>query len=42
MPYARLLTPLFATPRAWQILDWIVATVMLVIALRLAWGGLGH
>lgn len=39
---ARLLTPLFATPRAWQILDWIVATVMLVIAARLAWGGLGH
>lgn len=38
---ARLLTRFFATPRSWQILDGIVAAVMLVIAARLAFGGLG-
>lgn len=39
---ARLLSARFATRRAWQILDWIIATVMLVIAARLGWGGLGR
>ncbi|MFV0434592.1 MAG: LysE/ArgO family amino acid transporter [Leucobacter sp.] len=38
---ARLLTRFFATPRSWQVLDWIVAVVMLVIAARLAFGGIG-
>ena len=38
---ARLLTRFFATPRSWQILDGIVAAVMLVIAARLAFGGMG-
>lgn len=38
---ARLLTRFFATPRSWQILDGIVALVMLVIAARLAFGGMG-
>lgn len=33
---ARLLTRFFATPRSWQILDWIIVVVMLVIAARLA------
>ncbi|CAG7606512.1 LysE/ArgO family amino acid transporter [Leucobacter soli] len=32
---ARLLTRFFAKPRAWQILDWIIAATMLVIAARL-------
>lgn len=32
---ARLLTGVFARPRAWQILDWVVALTMLVIAGRL-------
>lgn len=35
---ARLLTRFFATPRSWQILDWIIVVVMLVIAARLAFG----
>lgn len=37
---ARALTRFFATPRSWQILDWIVAGMMLVIAARLAFGGI--
>ncbi|SJN08854.1 Transporter, LysE family [Leucobacter sp. 7(1)] len=36
---ARALTRFFATPRSWQILDGVVAVVMLVIAGRLAFGG---
>lgn len=36
---ARSLTRFFATPRSWQILDWCIAVVMLLIALRLAFGG---
>lgn len=36
---ARLLTRFFATPRAWQVLDWIVAIMMVVIAARLIFGG---
>lgn len=38
---ARALTRFFATPRAWQVLDWVVAVVMLVIAARLVFGGVG-
>lgn len=38
---ARLLTRFFATARSWQVLDGIVAVVMLVIAARLAFGGMG-
>lgn len=38
---ARALTRFFATPRSWQILDWIVAVVMVVIAARLVFGGVG-
>lgn len=38
---ARLLTRFFATPRSWQVLDGIVAAVMLVIAARLAFGSMG-
>lgn len=37
---ARSLTRFFATPRSWQILDWIIVAVMFVIAVRLAFGGL--
>lgn len=37
---ARLLTRFFAAPRAWQILDWCIAVTMLVIAARLAFGGI--
>lgn len=37
---ARSLTRFFATPRSWQILDGVVAGVMLLIAARLAFGGL--
>ena len=37
---ARLLTRFFATPRSWQVLDCVVAVVMLVIAARLAFGGI--
>ncbi len=36
---ARALTRFFATPRSWQILDWIIVVVMLVIAGRLALEG---
>ena len=38
---ARALTRFFATPRSWQILDWIIVVVMLVIAGRLAFEGMG-
>lgn len=38
---ARALSRFFATPRSWQILDWIIVVVMLVIAARLAFGGMG-
>lgn len=38
---ARALTRFFASPRAWQVLDWLVAVVMVVIAARLALGGVG-
>lgn len=38
---ARALTRFFATPRSWQILDWVVAVVMVVIAARLVFGGVG-
>jgi L-lysine exporter family protein LysE/ArgO len=38
---ARALTRFFATPRAWQVLDWCVAAVMVIIAARLVFGGLG-
>lgn len=37
---ARALTRFFATPKSWQILDGVVAAVMLVIAGRLAFGGI--
>lgn len=36
---ARALTRFFATPRSWRILDGVVAVIMLVIAARLAFGG---
>lgn len=38
---ARALTRFFATPKSWQILDGVVAVVMLVIAARLVFGGIG-
>jgi L-lysine exporter family protein LysE/ArgO len=38
---ARALTRFFATQRSWQVLDWIVAAIMLVIAARLIFGGIG-
>ena len=38
---ARGLTRFFATPRSWRILDGVVAGVMLLIAARLAFGGIG-
>lgn len=38
---ARALSRFFATPRSWQILDWIIVVIMLVIAARLAFGGIG-
>ena len=37
---ARLLAPLFAKPRAWQVLDALVALIMVSVAARLAFGGL--
>lgn len=33
---ARLLTPLFKKPQAWQILDYIIAVIMVLIAFGLA------
>lgn len=38
---ARSLTRFFATPRSWQILDWCIAVTMVLIAARLAFGGVG-
>ncbi len=38
---ARVLTRFFATPKSWRILDGVVAVTMLVIAARLAFGGIG-
>lgn len=38
---ARALTRFFATPRSWQILDWCVAVIMVVIAVRLVLSGVG-
>jgi L-lysine exporter family protein LysE/ArgO len=35
---ARLLAPLLASPRAWQVLDLLISGTMLVIALKLAMG----
>jgi L-lysine exporter family protein LysE/ArgO len=35
---ARLLAPLLASPRAWQVLDLVIAATMLVIAAKLAFG----
>jgi L-lysine exporter family protein LysE/ArgO len=35
---ARLLRPIFARPRSWQVLDGIIAVVMLVLGLRMAIG----
>jgi L-lysine exporter family protein LysE/ArgO len=34
---ARLLAPLFRNPRAWQVLDLLIMTVMWLIAARLGW-----
>lgn len=38
---ARALSRFFATPRSWQILDWVIAVIMLSIAARLAFEGVG-
>lgn len=38
---ARLLTPLFARPVAWRMLDGMIGTVMLSLAGTLAWGSVG-
>jgi L-lysine exporter family protein LysE/ArgO len=35
---ARLLAPLLASPRAWQVLDLLIAATMLMIAVKLATG----
>lgn len=35
---ARLLAPVFARPRAWQVLDGVIGAVMWAIAARLLWG----
>jgi len=35
---ARFLRPIFARPRSWQVLDAIIATVMLTIGIRIAFG----
>ena len=35
---ARLLRPFFARPRSWQILDGIIAVVMITIGIRIAFG----
>jgi len=36
---ARLLRPVFARPRAWQVLDGLIAVVMVVLAVGLLRGG---
>lgn len=38
---ARALTRFFATPRSWQVLDWVIAVVMVLIAARLVVDGVG-
>lgn len=38
---ARALTRFFATPRSWRILDWCVAVIMVAIAARLVFDGVG-
>lgn len=38
---ARLLSRFFESPRAWRILDWCVAAIMLAIAARLVFDGVG-
>jgi L-lysine exporter family protein LysE/ArgO len=35
---ARLAAPLLTTPRAWQVLDLLIAATMLLIAVKLATG----
>lgn len=35
---ARLLTPLFARPIAWRVLDYLIALMMLLLAASLVWG----
>jgi len=35
---ARLLAPVFALPRSWQVLDGVIGAVMWAIAARLLWG----
>jgi L-lysine exporter family protein LysE/ArgO len=35
---ARLLAPLLARPRAWQVLDVLIGTTMLAVAAGLAFG----
>lgn len=37
---ARFLKRFFASPRSWQLLDWLIAAVMLIIAVRLALGSM--
>jgi L-lysine exporter family protein LysE/ArgO len=34
---ARLLRPIFRTPRAWQVLDSIIGVTMLALAASLVW-----
>lgn len=34
---ARLLAPLFSQPKAWKVLEFLVGTIMLLIALSLVW-----
>lgn len=38
---ARGLSRFFATPRSWQVLDWSIAVVMVLIAMRLIFEGVG-
>lgn len=38
---ARLLSPVFARPAAWRVLDGVIGAVMLGLAGMLAWGGAG-
>ena len=39
---ARLAAGLLATPRAWQVLDLLIAATMLAIAVKLAMGAIGR
>lgn len=39
---ARLLQPLFASPRSWQILDLLIGCIMLALAALLLWQGVLH